>query len=80
MPVVPAALRYRPRQLAWVGDATFVPHYLRFAGLDRCLVDVAFGDPIPSQAYPTAERLADAARACTLSLLEDRAEWLRKAR
>jgi 1-acyl-sn-glycerol-3-phosphate acyltransferase len=80
VPVVPVALRYQPRELAWIGDAAFVPHYLRFVRLERSLVDVAFGDPIPSQAHPSGERLADAARACTLSLLEDGDAWLRKAR
>jgi 1-acyl-sn-glycerol-3-phosphate acyltransferase len=80
IPVIPAALRYQPSDLAWIGDAAFVPHYLRFAALERSTVEVAFGDPIPSHAYPTAERLADAARACILSLLEDRTAWLRKAR
>ncbi len=80
VPVIPAALRYRPAQLAWIGDATFVPHYLHFASLAGSSVEVRFGDPISSQAYPTAERLADATRSCTSSLLEDRSAWLRKAR
>jgi 1-acyl-sn-glycerol-3-phosphate acyltransferase len=80
VPAVPVALRYQPRELAWIGDATFVPHYLRFARLARSAVEVAFGEPLPAQAYPTAESLADAARARTASLLEDRTTWLRKAR
>jgi 1-acyl-sn-glycerol-3-phosphate acyltransferase len=80
VPVVPAALRYDPRELAWIGDAAFVPHYLRFGCLERCAVEVAFGETIPAGAYPNAEQLAGAARAGTLSLLEGRDQWLRKAR
>ncbi len=78
--VVPAALRYRPRELAWTGDTTFLPHYLRFAALRHSTVELAFGDPLRSQAYPTAERLAYAARTCTLSMLENRTASLRRAR
>ena len=70
--VVPAALRYKPLHLAWTGETTFLPHYLRFATLPHGTVELAFGDPLPSQAYPSAERLAGAARSCTLSLLENR--------
>lgn len=80
VPVVPAALRYHPRELAWIGAAAFLPHYLRFACLERCAVEVAFGEPIPAGAYPDTERLAGAARARTLSLLEGRDPWLREAR
>lgn len=80
VPVIPAALRYRPGQLAWIGEATFVPHYLRFASLARSTAEVLFGDPLPSPEHSTAERLADAARSCTSSLLEDRSAWLRTAR
>ena len=80
IPVVPAAIRYSPRELAWTGQTSFVPHYLRLARLERCRVEVAFGDPIRSQAHGTAEQLAHAARASTLSLLRSRTACLRKAR
>jgi len=80
IPVVPAALRYWPRELAWTGAATFLPHYLGLARREGCAAEVAFGEPIPSQAHPSAERLAEAARLRTLSLLEDRSAWLRTAR
>jgi lyso-ornithine lipid O-acyltransferase len=78
--VIPAALRYHPGELAWTGDATFLPHYLRFAALDRCAVELSFGAPITPQAYAGAEELARAARDGVASLLEDRVQWLRKAR
>ena len=35
VPVVPVALRYQPADLAWTGDATFMPHYLRLAARGR---------------------------------------------
>ncbi len=80
IPITPCALRYAPRELAWTGDASFLPHYLRLARLGGATAEVTFGDPIAWHAYPTAERLAHAARACTLALLEAHPAWLRKAR
>jgi len=78
VPVVPAALRYSPRDLAWIGGATFLPHYLHFARRESCRVELAFGEPIPSHTFTSAEELARAARAVTLSLLEARTAWLRE--
>ncbi|HYG69751.1 MAG TPA: lysophospholipid acyltransferase family protein [Anaeromyxobacteraceae bacterium] len=70
VPVVPVALRYEPGSLAWVGDATFAPHYLRLAALERSTVHVRFGAPVPSLAHPGAAELAEAVRARIASLLE----------
>ncbi len=80
VPVVPIALRYHPRELAWTGDETFVPHYLRVACLERCAVELAFGEPIPAATWPDAEQLASAARARTAALLDGRDERLGTAR
>ncbi|HET6436892.1 MAG TPA: lysophospholipid acyltransferase family protein [Anaeromyxobacter sp.] len=80
VPVVPVALRYRPRELAWIGDDAFVPHYLFFLGLPESAVEVVFGEPIPARAFGDAQALAEAARDRIVGLLEDRTEWLRKAR
>ena len=78
VPVVPVAISYQPDELAWTGDATFLPHYLRFAAMAAPRARVAFGDPIPSRLHPSAEALAAAARERTLALLEDRTRWLKK--
>jgi 1-acyl-sn-glycerol-3-phosphate acyltransferase len=70
IPVVPVALRYLPADLAWTGDATFFPHYLRLAARGRSAVRLRFGDPVPAGAHPTAGSLADAVRAQVATLLE----------
>jgi 1-acyl-sn-glycerol-3-phosphate acyltransferase len=78
IPVVPVALRYQPPWLAWTGEATFVPHYLRFAAAEKPSAELAFGAPLSPASYATAEGLAAAARKCILSLLEKDASCLRK--
>jgi lyso-ornithine lipid O-acyltransferase len=79
LPVVPVGLSYEPRELAWIGDDTFVPHYLRLASRPFSVVRVAFGEPLPSRAYQGAQDLATAAHARTVSLLGDRTPGLRQA-
>jgi len=80
VPVVPLALSYEPRELAWIGDDTFLPHYLRFSAIESSRARIAFGEPINSRAHATPEDLAGVAHARTLALLEERPAWLRKAR
>ncbi len=80
LPVVPVAITYLPRELAWIGDDTFVPHYLRLTAMRTAYATLAFGEPIASRDYPDAGALAAAAHARTLSLLGGSAGGLRKAR
>ena len=68
-PVVPAAVAYDPPGLAWVGDDTFLPHYLRLAGSSRTQAVIRFSVPILPRAYRTAAELAAAARARVEALL-----------
>jgi 1-acyl-sn-glycerol-3-phosphate acyltransferase len=70
VPVVPVAISYLPADLAWTGDATFLPHYLRLAARGRSWVRLRFGDPVPAKAHPTAALLADEVRARVATLLE----------
>jgi 1-acyl-sn-glycerol-3-phosphate acyltransferase len=70
IPVVPVALRYLPADLAWTGDATFLPHYLRLAARGRSAVRLRFGAPVAASAHPTAASLADAVRDQVANLLE----------
>lgn len=69
VPVLPVAISYEPRDLAWVGDQTFVPHYLRLAGSARARAHVRFGAPLPPQRYGSGAALAAAARDAVEALL-----------
>jgi 1-acyl-sn-glycerol-3-phosphate acyltransferase len=70
VPVVPVAIRYAPADLAWTGDATFVPHYLRLAARGRSSVRLRFGDSLRSDQHTSAAGLAAAARDRVAGLLE----------
>jgi 1-acyl-sn-glycerol-3-phosphate acyltransferase len=62
VPVVPVAISYDPPELAWVGDASFVPHYLRLAGRPRTRAVVRFGEPIEANGASSGAELAGATR------------------
>jgi 1-acyl-sn-glycerol-3-phosphate acyltransferase len=70
VPVVPVAVRYQPADLAWTGDATFMPHYLRLAARGASRVRLRFGDPVRPGHRPTASDLAATARDRVVALLE----------
>jgi 1-acyl-sn-glycerol-3-phosphate acyltransferase len=71
VPVVPIAIRYEPPSLAWVGDATFLPHYLGLAGLRRARAAVRIGSPIPLAPGCSARDLSVTARRDVLHLLRE---------
>jgi 1-acyl-sn-glycerol-3-phosphate acyltransferase len=62
VPVVPVALAYAPRDLAWTGQATFLPHYLRLAAGGAARARVRFGAPLPP-GRPAAVLAGDAREA-----------------
>lgn len=62
VPVVPLRLDFRDRDVAWVGDATFLPHYLRTASRSVVRARLAVGHPIPATAERDASTLARLAR------------------
>jgi len=70
-PIVPVAIRYEPRELAWTGDATFVPHYLKLASSRAARVSVRVGAPIPPPPDGSPRRLAEEARARVAELLRE---------
>jgi 1-acyl-sn-glycerol-3-phosphate acyltransferase len=70
-PIVPVALRYEPRSLAWTGDATFVPHYLALAASPRARVTVRVGAPIPVPEGASPRRIAEVARERVQALLRE---------
>lgn len=71
LPVVPVAVRPRPRETAWVGDQSFLPHYLRTAARKATQVHLAFGAVLPPHAAASARGLAALAREQLRALLHD---------
>jgi 1-acyl-sn-glycerol-3-phosphate acyltransferase len=71
VPLVPLAIAYDPPSLAWVGDATFLPHYLGLAGARGARATLRIGAPIPASPDATARELARAARERVAALLEE---------
>ena len=63
VPVVPIALRFDDADLAWFGDALFLPHYTRLLRRRDTVVRVRFGGPLTPERYGGAADLADEARA-----------------
>ena len=70
-PVVPVAIRYEPRNLAWTGDAAFVPHYLALAGSRGARVSVRFGAPVPVPLDAPARSFAETVRGRVAALLSE---------
>jgi 1-acyl-sn-glycerol-3-phosphate acyltransferase len=70
-PIVPVAIRYEPRSLAWTGDASFVPHYLALAGSRGARVSVRVGAPIARAPDACPRTIADLARARVAALLRE---------
>jgi lyso-ornithine lipid O-acyltransferase len=44
--IVPAAIEYKDQNDAWVGDETFMPHFLRTAGRLHTPVKIRLGEPM----------------------------------
>ncbi len=63
VPVVPVRLRFADRDLAWVGDDAFVPHYLGFASGPGARIGLDILPPLDPRRFADARALADAARA-----------------
>jgi 1-acyl-sn-glycerol-3-phosphate acyltransferase len=70
VPIVPVALHYASREAAWVGDATFLPHYLRAMAKPYTRVDVEFLPPLTLESDASA--LAELARRKITSALAHR--------
>lgn len=69
VPVVPVAIGYENPGMAWTGDATFLPHYLRFATERRCRVTVRIGAVVRPDGFGNATTMADVARDRVADLL-----------
>ena len=46
--IVPMAIEYKVESDAWVGDETFVPHFVRCFGRKQTFVKIRYGQPIIS--------------------------------
>jgi len=46
VPVVPVVIAYGRDDLAWTGDASFLPHYLALLASESCPVRLQFGEPL----------------------------------
>jgi len=62
VPVVPVALRYEREDAAWVGDDTFLPHYVRTMAQPCTRVCIQFLPALSFARDRTAEALAESAR------------------
>jgi 1-acyl-sn-glycerol-3-phosphate acyltransferase len=70
-PIVPVAIRYEPRSLAWTGDASFLPHSLALASSRGARVSVRFGAPLRPGPGDSPRAVADEARARVAALLAE---------
>jgi 1-acyl-sn-glycerol-3-phosphate acyltransferase len=62
VPVIPVALRYEREDVAWVGDATFLPHYVRTMAQPCTRVSADFLPAIYAAPGLLPEQIAQAAR------------------
>jgi 1-acyl-sn-glycerol-3-phosphate acyltransferase len=69
VPVVPVSLRFDDPDLAWHGDALFLPHYAKLLARRDVTVRVRFGGPLTPERYGSAADLADEARAAVEHML-----------
>lgn len=51
IPVVPMAIEYRDKNDAWIGNDTFVGHFLRQMGKPVTHVSIRYGDPVTDTDY-----------------------------
>lgn len=71
VPVIPVALRYGDPDLAWHGDATFLPHYWRTVRRPRLEVAIRFGAPMHPRTGEPAEAMAARARGTIAYMLQN---------
>jgi 1-acyl-sn-glycerol-3-phosphate acyltransferase len=69
-PVVPIAIRYDDRRVAWTDQAAFLPHYFSQARRARCGVHVVVAPALYPRTGEAPERFAARARAVIARILE----------
>ena len=73
VPVIPVAVDYKNLEDAWVGDDTFVPHFLRCFGKWRTEIKVSYLAPIYSDNVD--ELISTSKKQIDSELLRFRREW-----
>jgi 1-acyl-sn-glycerol-3-phosphate acyltransferase len=74
--IVPVAIEYKNPNMAWVGQDTFIPHFLREFGAPKTEVKVGFGEPMQGDdGEKLKEQVYDWVRN---SCARYRADWDRK--
>jgi len=71
VPVVPVTIAYDTPEAAWVGDAPFLPHYVRTTTRPATRAFVRFGAPLDPHVAAGADELAEHARRHVLAGLLD---------
>lgn len=71
VPVVPVTIAYDTPEAAWVGDAPFLPHYVRTTTRTATRAFVRFGPALDPHRAPSPEELAELARRHVLAGLLD---------
>lgn len=72
-PVVPVALEYEYDDAAWVGNDTFVPHFIRIFGSPQTRLKLRYGKPLLADSGDELRRQAHAFTA--MAVAELRKEW-----
>ncbi len=70
VPVVPVSIHYEDPALAWIGDDSFLPHFLRVMGRRRHRICVHIGEPLHPQPGTSAALLAHDTRNLVQRALE----------
>jgi len=70
VPVVPVALRFAPRELAWTGDAYFLPHYVTTLRRPHSLARLVFGEPMSPTPGSAAHEFARDVRERMAAMLD----------
>jgi 1-acyl-sn-glycerol-3-phosphate acyltransferase len=71
VPVVPVVVSYDCEELAWTGDASFLPHYLGLLARESCLVRLQFGSPIGAPPSITDAELSRRAQLAVAAGLQE---------
>jgi len=75
VPVLPVAIDYKNLNDAWIGDDTFIPHFIRCFGKWRTYIKVSYLDPIYGNNVDTL--IAESKKVIDAEMLRFRSEWKR---
>lgn len=71
VPVVPVVISYGCDELAWTGDAAFLPHYLALLARESCPVRLQFGEPLQASSGASEFELSRRAHLAVAAGLEE---------